>query len=190
MLATTSVSLISQDIESPCSYNSIISRHLDLNPKAIEELEQTEKDLQKIIQEQKKMGLNKAPISYTIPVVMHVFHDGENGKMDMEQALSGLEILNNDFNGLNDGWNDIDPAFDAIKSSLAINFCLATKDPEGNTTTGLIHHQDPIGLLNDGDLFRFAWDNYKYLNIYFPKYTGGGSFRLYCLCLFPKCIKY
>jgi len=28
-------------------------------------------------------------------------------------------------------------------------------------------------MLNEGDLFAHAWDNFKYLNIYIPKYTGG-----------------
>ena len=64
---------------------------------------------------------------------MHVFHFGDDGKMDMEQALSGLEIMNQDFNGFNDGWNTIDPAFDGIKGTLDIEFCLATIDPEGKS---------------------------------------------------------
>jgi len=173
LLGISAVSLIAQTETSPCSHKSILARHLADYPDAVQEMEQTEKMLNKIIVEHKKTSQNRAPITFTIPVVMHVFHDGENGKMDMNQALSGLEIMNQDFNGLNDGWEDIIPQFDSIKGSMPINFCLATIDPYGNPTTGVNYYQDPQGMLNEGDLFRVAWDNTKYFNIYFPKYTGG-----------------
>jgi len=136
-------------------------------------LDKTALELQEIIEELRALSRKNQASTFVIPVVMHVFHDGDDGKMDMEQALSGLEILNNDFNGLNDGWNTIDAEFEDIKGTLDITFCLATIDPEGNPTTGLIYHEDPNALNNQGDLFQHAWDNYKYLNIYFPKYTQG-----------------
>jgi hypothetical protein len=160
----------SQHHESPCSHNAIMQRHLKHNPNAIEELEVQERELQEAMELMKE---DRASSAYVIPVVMHVFHWGDLGMMDMEQALSGLEILNQDFNGLNDGWDTIDPEFDPIKSTVDITFCLATIDPDGNPTTGVVYHEDEQAVYNDGDLFQYAWDNYKYLNIYFPKYTGG-----------------
>jgi hypothetical protein len=56
---------------------------------------------------------------------------------------------------------------------MDITFCLAVIDPDGNPTTGLIYHEDEAAVYNQGDLFQYAWDNHKYLNIYFPKYTQG-----------------
>ncbi len=180
--------IFSQNIESPCSHEAIQNRHLEQNPNALEALEATEKALQEIIQKFRTNPELKSQSTYVIPVVMHVFHFGELGKMDMEQALSGLEILNQDFNGLNDGWNDIDPAFDPIKGSLDITFCLAMIDPDGNPTDGLIYHEDEQAVYNEGDLFQHAWDNYKYLNIYFPKYTQGGPSDFTAYAYYPSTI--
>ncbi len=175
-----------QHTKEQCSKEAIFQRHLEIDENALEELAETESQLQKIIQNFRDNPEQKQNSNIVIPVVMHVFHDGDDGKMDMDQIQSGLKILNEDFNGLNDGWNTIDPAFDNIKGTMDINFCLASIDPEGNPTTGVVYHQDPQGLLNEGNLFRHAWDNYKYLNIYFPKYTGGEPSDFTAYAYFPS----
>lgn len=176
----------SQNTELPCSYESMLNANLLRNPNAEKSLEETKVLMQKIIEEHRARPLEEA--TFVIPVVMHVFHYGDDGKMDMEQALSGLEILNNDFNGLNDGWDSIDEQFDSIKGSLDIRFCLATLDPQGNATTGLIYHEDENALYNEGNLFQHAWNNFKYLNIYFPKYTSGGPSDFTAYAYFPSTI--
>ena len=177
-----------QDMYSPCSHAAIVSRQLETNVNASDELLDTEIQLQRLIKDIRSRNQSVQPNTsqYVIPVVMHVFHDGNFGKMDMEQALSGLKILNDDFNGLNDGWETIDSEFDTIKGSLDITFCLATIDPDGNPTTGLIYHEDENAVFNQGDLFQYAWDNYKYLNIYFPKYAFGSPSNFTAYAFYPS----
>jgi hypothetical protein len=143
----------SQSTESPCSHDAIVQRHLAQNPMAIEEMEHQERNMQALI-EQIQANRAAGMSEVVIPVVMHVFHSGDDGMMGMEQALSGLEILNNDYNGLNDGWDSIDPEFDPIKASMDITFCLATIDPDGNSTTGINYIEDAQMMLNQGDLFQ------------------------------------
>lgn len=166
-------SLFAQSNKNSCLHKSIVERNLVLNPSFEFELDQTEIELQKIIADFKSGAISKQNSTYVIPVVMHVFHWGDDGKMGTEQIMSGLEILNQDFNGSNDGWDSIDPAFDPIKGTLDINFCLAKLDPDGNPTTGIVYHEDQNAINNEGNLYAHAWDNTKYLNIYFPKYTEG-----------------
>jgi len=169
----------------PCSYHSSIERQKSINPKVDYDFERDEAALQEIIADL-KTSKTTAESTYTIPIVLHVFHLGDDGKMGMEQALSGIEILNRDFNGLNDDWENIDPAFDAVKGTLDISFCLATIDPEGNPTTGLIYHETEAGLYNDTNLYQYAWDNHKYLNVYLPKYTGGAPSIFTGFATFPN----
>jgi len=180
--------VFSQTSNANCLHQSLIERQSELNPNFEHELEETEKELQKIIRnfDSEEFAAQKNSSTYVIPVVMHVFHWGDDGKMDMEQALSGLELLNQDFNGLNDDWDNIDPEFDEIKGALDITFCLAQIDPEGNPTTGIVYHEDQEAMLNNGDLFQHAWDNYKYLNIYFPKYTGGAPSNFTAYAYYPS----
>lgn len=161
-----------QFAQSPCSHAAIMGRHALQNPDAEIEQARNEAMTREFIK-QLKANRSAGVSEIVIPVVMHVFHWGDDGMMGMAQALSGLEVLNNDFNGLNDGWETIDPEFDPIKGTMDITFCLATIDPDGNPTTGINYIEDQQMMLNEGNLFQYAWDNYKYLNIYFPKYTSG-----------------
>lgn len=166
-----------QDRISPCAETEILKRHEAFNPNADIEIQKNEAFTRTFVAELVKQRVqNKAPRRasiITIPVVLHVFHNGDDGKIDLAQAQSGLDVLNRDFNGLNADFDSIDPRFDSIKATLEIHFCLATRDPNGNATSGVNYYQDSLGMLNQGNLFQHAWDNYKYLNIYLPKYTEG-----------------
>lgn len=108
---------------------------------------------------------------YIIPTVLHVFHDGSTARISEAQAMSAIEILNDDFNGLNDAWDDIDPLFDPIKATIDITFCLASVDPLGNATSGIVYYDDRAAMLREKDLYQFAWPNSKYFNIYLPQYV-------------------
>jgi len=162
---------------SPCSDDEIMGRLLQNNPEALLEMEQNENYtkafVEQLVLDRAQINSEASTAQYIIPVVLHVFHWGDSGKIDMDQALSGLEIINDDFNGLNSDWNSIDPEFDSIKGTMDIQFCLASIDPNGDSTTGVIYYEDSLKMLNIPDLFVHAWDNYKYLNIYLPKYTSG-----------------
>lgn len=175
---------------SPCSEPEIILRHLQYSPDALQEIEDNELLTAEFIQdlhiERVKGNMKLATAQYTIPVVLHVFHWGDNGKIDMTQAQSGIDILNTDYNGLNSDWNTIDPEFDSIKGTLDIQFCLASLDPNGDSTTGVMYYEDSLKMLNIPDLFVHAWDNYKYLNIYMPKYTSGTPSNFTAYAYYPS----
>jgi len=162
---------------SHCSTDEIMHRHHKNNPRALLEAEQnetfTKAFVKKIVAERSNNNEQLKTQQYTIPVVLHVFHYGDDGKINLEQAQSGIELLNTDFNGLNSDWNTIDAEFDSIKATLDIQFCLASIDPNGNPTSGVLYYEDSLAMLNIPNLFVYAWDNYKYLNIYLPKYTNG-----------------
>ena len=107
-----------------------MARHLENNPKVLLEIEAnedfTKAFVKQLAMERAKNNVQQSTAQYTIPVVLHVFHFGDDGKIDSAQAQSGIDILNADFNGLNDDWNTIDPEFDSIKATLDIQFCLAS----------------------------------------------------------------
>jgi hypothetical protein len=173
---------------SPCSHDEIIKRNFINNPGILSEIEENEVFC-KAFNEYRFSDLvqkQKSTPQYIIPVVLHVFHNGNDGKIDLAQAQSGIDILNNDFNGLNSDFNSIDPAFDSIKATLDIQFCLASIDPAGNSTTGLIYYEDSLAMLNIPNLFQYAWDNTKYLNIYLPKYTNGAPSLFTAYAYYPS----
>lgn len=100
----------------------------------------------------------------SIPVVVHIIHDGGPENISDAQVLTGIEHLNDAF--ANTGAYQTDAGVD-----VGIRFCLAQQDPEGLPTTGITRHQSPltdvVAETNDGalkDLVR--WDPTLYLNIW------------------------
>jgi len=73
---------------------------------------------------------------YTIPVVVHVIHNGESygsgTNITNEQVFSAIEALNEDFRrmtGTNGFGNGVD---------VRIEFCLAARNPSGQPTNGIV----------------------------------------------------
>lgn len=115
------------------------------------------------------LGRNAGTLSYTIPVVVHVYGSQQNGKpVTYEIVKKAIEEANKDFNGQNSDWATVSSRWSPIKEKLNIQFKLATKDPNGQTTTGVIFHEVASGMGNYNSPFvrRDAWNNYKYMNIY------------------------
>ncbi|WP_196894934.1 zinc-dependent metalloprotease [Aureivirga marina] len=122
--------------------------------------------------------------TYIIPVVFHVFGDIHSGKtVTYEKIEVALEKLNDDFNGLNPDFSSVDSYFSNIKSTLDIEFRLAKIDPNGGCTTGVIFYEDASGFGNgsgyDNQIQQYAWDNYKYMNIYVQNdlYNDGSEYN-------------
>ena len=80
----------------------------------------------------RSLSLRQAELG-TIPVIVHVIHNGEvlgeGMNIPYEQIVSQIEVLNEDFRRKPDtrGFNDSPVGADA-----QIEFCLATVDPQGN----------------------------------------------------------
>jgi hypothetical protein len=112
-----------------------------------------------------------AAVTYTIPVVFHIYGTVQSGKtVTYEKIVNHLKQLNDDFNGLNADYNTVESFFQARRSTLNIQFKLAKIDPNGGCTTGVVFHSAKNGYGNSGgyddQIAADAWDNTKYMNIY------------------------
>jgi hypothetical protein len=150
------------------------------NPKAKAEFNDFNKFTKNYIQS--KEFSQKVAETYTIPVVVHIYGTTQHGTtVDYNTVKTALDILNKDFNGLNDDWNTIDPAYNGRKATLSIRFALAKKDPNGASTNGVVIHPVKSGYGNDNgydsQIAADAWDNYKYMNVYImgDLYGDGGT---------------
>lgn len=115
--------------------------------------------------------------SIIIPVVVHVIHDGGESNISYEQILSGIQMLNEDFNRTNadalDTRNTATAPFEPYAANVSISFELAKIDPDGNCTNGVQRRYSP-GVSNNasnnakhyntGGLD--AWDRNSYMNIW------------------------
>jgi len=155
---------------------------------------------------QKKFGISQnvepTPRSfsnevYSIPVVVHVFHDGdpvgEGSNISDEIIYDAIAALNADFIGESFfPANNTGAPFFNDPVDIDIEFCLATVDPDGNPTNG-ITRQNPDslagytqnGMVTNSILAENSetalkslcyWPVSEYCNIYvLHKLNGGGS---------------
>lgn len=112
----------------------------------------------------------------TIPVVFHVVHRNAQENISEAQILSQIDVLNEDFRKLNPNFASSTPAvFQGVSADYEIEFCLATRDPNGNPTNGITRTSTTVNgfSIDDGDRVKFtaqggrdAWPSSKYLNVW------------------------
>ncbi len=115
---------------------------------------------------------------YYIPVVVHIYGEMYNCSDDSDKCLTDDKIndairkLNDDFQGLSVDTPEVSPQFAAIRENLNIEFVLAKRDPNGDTTSGIVRYDHEQAGYGNGDsetnaqIASDAWDNFKYMNLY------------------------
>ena len=97
------------------------------------------------------------------------------------QIISQLDVLNEDFNRTNSDAFSTPTDFSSIVASMQINFCLAKRTPEGNSTNGITRtytNSNSFQLYDTSMNYTSlggddAWDTEKYLNIWVCNVSGG-----------------
>lgn len=121
-----------------------------------------------------------ANATYIIPTVVHLIQSSSTPVVTDACVQSQIDVLNEDFQALNADSNLIPLEFQAIFGNSSIEFCLATKDPQGNPTNGIVRVVDPTHATNHTQGNEAAmkalsdWDPNKYFNIWVPQTLGGG----------------
>jgi hypothetical protein len=114
-------------------------------------------------------------ILHTVPVVVHVIHQGEpegsGGNIPLSQIKSAIIALNLDFRSTNADTLASSHPFYPLQADINIEFCLANKDPQGFVTTGVTRHDKGKSSwgMDDFDVNvkpETIWDISKYLNIW------------------------
>ncbi len=112
----------------------------------------------------------------TIPVVVHVVYRTAAENISTAQIQSQLDVLNADFRRLN---SDADGTWSQAADS-EIEFCLASVDPNGNATSGIIRKSTTVNGFGTNDRVKNAsqggsnaWPAADYLNIWVCNIGGG-----------------
>ncbi len=110
--------------------------------------------------------------TYTIPVVVHVIHNGVGDVTNISdsQIFSQISVLNKDFNRLNTDVGNTPPEFGPVAGSIDIQFVLAARDPEGLPSNGIVRvgGPKPNWTLDDQSELKALsyWPAEEYLNIW------------------------
>lgn len=120
--------------------------------------------------------INASEEIYRIPVVVHIIHNNanniiggaKNSNISDEQIYSAIRVLNEDYRktpGTN-GYNN-----SSIGADTKIEFCLASRDPDGNLTNGIVRKYSNQKYwdyqVDDAKLKKISyWPADQYLNIW------------------------
>ncbi|HOY58711.1 MAG TPA: M43 family zinc metalloprotease [Verrucomicrobiota bacterium] len=115
-----------------------------------------------------------------IPVVVHVVYKTAAENISDAQINSQIDVLNLDYRMKNADLPKIPSAFASLAADARIEFTLATKDPNGNPTTGITRTQTTKTSFSYDDKVKHAssggtdaWPADKYLNIWVCTLGGG-----------------
>ena len=107
----------------------------------------------------------------TIPIVVHVLYSTTAMNISDAQIASQIKVLNDDFRKLNADFSTVVPSvFQGVAADMELAFCLATKKPDGSTTTGVERKSVSSNFNFDDNYYKSSglpsWDTTKYLNIW------------------------
>ena len=121
----------------------------------------------------------------TVPVHFIIVHKpneaiGEGRNLSNEQIYSQIEVLNEDFRKLNPSSINTPEEFLLVAADCMIEFCLATIDPDGNSTNGItryVYDSNQMGENYWEDVIapETYWDSNYYLNIWVARLGGGND---------------
>jgi hypothetical protein len=128
----------------------------------------------------------------TVPVVFHIVLEDDHPGISEAEIKSQLDALNRDFNLRNADIFQVPVLFRKYRASANIEFCLASKDPQGEKSMGITYTTTDIEnigqhIFQDGrqsvhyDVLggKDAWDTDRYLNVWVAEmesFSGRSSF--------------
>ncbi|MGI8893143.1 MAG: M43 family zinc metalloprotease [Bacteroidia bacterium] len=141
-------------------------------------MEKIERQMQKWIEENENSASKKIVI--TIPVVVHILYNNTAQNITDAQIFSQIDVLNEDFRKLNADISLVPSVWQSVAADVEIEFCLATKDPTGNTTNGITRTFTNTTSFGTNNNIKFnstggkdIWNRDEYLNMWVGNLTGG-----------------
>lgn len=123
---------------------------------------------------------NAIPAVITIPVVVHVLYNNSAQNITDAQVQSQINVLTTDYRGQNADRSRIPSWFAGLAADAGFRFALATTDPKGGSTTGIVRKWTSSLSFTYDDRAKSsalggddAWDADSYLNIWVCNTVSG-----------------
>lgn len=154
-----------------CATMQVLEKRINKDSMVQVRMQNTELETQKWISKNKNNL--KSDAVFTIPVVVHVLYNNQTQNISTAQIQSQIDALNEDFRLLNSDSLDVNHPFWYYTADTQIEFCLASLDPNGNSTSGITRTFTNISAFDvDGSVKSTSlggkdnWDPTQYLNIW------------------------
>ncbi len=157
----------------PCNTYAAMEQYFDSHPSSRDayEKEQAKLDNEYLNYVNGKTMNKTAATQYTIPVVFHILHTYGPENVSDATIMGALAQINSDYAKAGSDVSTISPLFSSLYINSDIVFMLAHKDPNGNCTSGIVHHYDTRTTWDQSNTsyYAYTWNPTKYLNIYIVK---------------------
>ena len=121
-----------------------------------------------------------APDVIIIPVVVHIVYNNSDQNISNDQVRSQIKVLNQDFRKKNADAAYIPAAFKNVAADARIEFRLATLDPSGIATDGIVRKSTDVTAFGLDDKIKSsllggddAWNRDNYLNLWVGNLSDG-----------------
>ena len=155
--------------ERVCHTMGNLERLMHEKPKMAQRMALIEKQTEMHLRQVQANPAEHSQLVVTIPVVFHILYNTAAENISEAQVMSQMDILNEDFRRLNaDQDNEWSQAADT-----QIEFCLASQDPNGNPTDGILRVPTNLTSFGTNDAMKFtsqggsdAWPASDYMNFW------------------------
>jgi zinc-dependent metalloproteinase lipoprotein len=134
-------------------------------------------------------ALRTAAVTYTLPVIVHVIHNGEavgvSSNIAQGQVQSQLDVLNEDYRNTNADGALVPAVYQPRRGDMQVQFVAALRDPSGNVlaepgidrvnrnTRGWNAPPYTQAYINSTIKTGTSWDPDRYINIWVMNLGGG-----------------
>ncbi len=166
-----------------CASNEVYLQQLKDDPQFAQNQKNIEAFTQNFIRNGGAASMDKTlsgTPTYIIPVVIHVVYKTTAQNISISQIQSQIDVLNKDYQKLNTDVTKVPSVWTSLVGDFKVQFCLATIDPNGLATTGIVRksttktsfstNNDVKKTAKGGD---DAWPAASYLNIWVCHLGGG-----------------
>lgn len=157
----------------PCGTDEYLEEWLE--EKGMSEREY-ERELLELREKAKESSSTRSGHIDTIPVVVHVIHDGGEANISYDQIKDGIRVMNEDFRRTNSDTTETRSVFDSLAADTEIRFRLARKDPNGDCTNGVTRTRSKLTHDADNRLKNLVrWPTDRYLNFWLADDLGSSG---------------
>ncbi len=158
-----------------CGTTAYIQQSLNNNPALQNRYNEAEAQITAATIKAQSFGLRDTGANEIIyiPVVVHVLYNTNDQNISVEQVLSQIKVLNDDYSRQNGDRVNTPAVFAKVAADARIRFCLAQVDAKGRRTSGIIKKFTSKSYFTSDDGMKFngqggddAWDAGRYLNLW------------------------
>ena len=156
-----------------CGATDCLNQMLQDNPSIAITRQEIEDQTQTYVAARTASASRSSSSIISIPVVVHVVYNTAVQNITDAQIQSQIDVLNEDYSQTNADWSGTPSVFQSVSGSPGVQFCLAQRDPSGNTTTGIIRKSTALTSFTITNAVKYtaqggddAWPAASYLNLW------------------------